>query len=129
ASLVPVLSIGENDVYDVIPTRRGTFAYNLQQLCKSTFGWTVPLFSGRGVFNYSIGVLPHRRRIATIVCAPVHPDEVLGHVLDVRSMSADEINEATRQVHEVYMQRLIDVWNKYKDEYAPDRVKEMEFVE
>ncbi|KAL7749741.1 diacylglycerol O-acyltransferase 1 [Sorochytrium milnesiophthora] len=76
ACLVPVLSIGENDVYDLIPFKHGTFAYSLQQFCKNTFGWTLPVFSGRGIFNYSFGMLPHRRRIATIVGTPIDPVQV-----------------------------------------------------
>ncbi|KAI9168553.1 diacylglycerol O-acyltransferase 1 [Blastocladiella emersonii ATCC 22665] len=129
ASLVPVLSIGENDVFDLVPTRKGTLPYTLQQLCKNNLGWTVPLFSGRGIFNYSMGVLPHRRRIATVVCKPVHPDEVMGHPINVAALTPEELDAVTRKVHAAYVESLLAAWEKYKDEYAPDRIKELELVE
>jgi 2-acylglycerol O-acyltransferase 2 len=51
ASLVPVLSFGENEVYDLVHARKGSHTHAFQQKLKNMFGWTIPLFSGRGVFN------------------------------------------------------------------------------
>ncbi|ORZ40020.1 diacylglycerol acyltransferase [Catenaria anguillulae PL171] len=129
SSLVPVLSIGENEVYNLISTRKGSLAYTVQQSCKNAFGWTVPLFSGRGIFNYSVGVMPHRRQIATIVCKPIHPDEVMGHPINPEALTPEELNEITKKVHEAYIVSLMDAWEKYKDQYAPERIQELRLVE
>ncbi|KAI9218719.1 diacylglycerol acyltransferase [Blastocladiella britannica] len=131
ASLVPVLSIGENDLYDVATTQQGSIAYWIQQTVKRWFGFTVPLFLGRGIFNYSFGMLPHRRRIASIVCPPVHPEDVVGAVAieAAREQGGEAMETAAAAVHAEYIQRLFAAWEKYKDEYAPHRVKEMELVE
>ncbi|KAJ3370837.1 diacylglycerol O-acyltransferase 1 [Allomyces arbusculus] len=129
ASLVPILSFGENEVYDVHPTKKGTTIYAGQQLIKNTFGWTIPVFLGRGVFNYSLGILPHRRPITSVVGVPVHPEEVVGHPINPKTLTNEELMEITRRVHDVYMQRLVEIWDQFKDELAPNRVKELTFVE
>lgn len=41
----------------------------IQNFMKSTLGFTMPVFFGRGVFNSrSFGFLPKRRPIRTVVC-------------------------------------------------------------
>jgi 2-acylglycerol O-acyltransferase 2 len=78
-----------------------------------------------------MGVLPHRRKIITVVGAPVHPEEVLGKVLDMDELSKDpeKLLELTKKVHAAYADGLLVLWNKYKDQYAPNRTKELELVE
>jgi len=40
---------------------------NLQDLLQKKLGFSLPLFQGRGIFNYDFGLLPHRRPITTVV--------------------------------------------------------------
>lgn len=69
ADLVPVFSFGENDVsdalfrsyasstafirqiYNQMPNEKGTTVYVLQKKFQSMFGFTLPLFHGRGLLN------------------------------------------------------------------------------
>lgn len=67
ADLVPVFSFGENDVrslillhtsmliasqiYEQMPNERGTTVFRLQEKFKAVFGFTLPLFHGRGLLN------------------------------------------------------------------------------
>ncbi|KAG2141965.1 diacylglycerol acyltransferase-domain-containing protein, partial [Suillus clintonianus] len=49
ADLVPVFSFGEND--NQMPNEKGTTIYALQKKFQSMFGFTLPLFHGRGLLN------------------------------------------------------------------------------
>uniref|UniRef100_A0A0K0CYP3 Acyltransferase n=1 Tax=Angiostrongylus cantonensis TaxID=6313 RepID=A0A0K0CYP3_ANGCA len=71
ADLVPMYSFGENDVYDQYESPRGSSMREIQLLIKKKFGFFPPLMRGRGIFNHSFGILPHRRPITTIVGAPI----------------------------------------------------------
>lgn len=54
-ALVPVLAFGENDLYETLVPERGTWLDKAQKGAKRWFGWTVPVFWARGVFNYDVG--------------------------------------------------------------------------
>ncbi len=66
ADLVPVFSFGENDVYEQLSNEEGTKIYALQKRFQSLFGFTLPFFHGRGLFNYSIGLMPYRHPIVSV---------------------------------------------------------------
>ena len=34
-------------------------------------GFSMPIFHGRGIFNYSLGLLPHRRPLNVVIGAPI----------------------------------------------------------
>ncbi len=51
ADLVPVFSFGENDIYQQMPNERGTAVFTIQKKFQSMFGFTLPLFHGRGMLN------------------------------------------------------------------------------
>ncbi|KAI9189254.1 diacylglycerol O-acyltransferase 1 [Blastocladiella emersonii ATCC 22665] len=129
AVLVPILSFGENEAFTLLVTNPDSLGWRVQMWCKSVWGWTMPAFMGRGVFNYTLGVLPFRQRIVTVVCKPVDPEEVVGHAIDPAALSNDELAEVVRKVHAAYVARLVETWDKYKDEYCPNRIKELELVE
>ena len=66
ASLVPVFCFGENDLFCQAENPKGSSLRNFQERFKNIFGFSPPLFYGRGVFNYTFGILPFRRPIQTI---------------------------------------------------------------
>lgn len=66
ADLVPVFSFGENDVYEQLSNEQGTRIYALQKKFQALFGFTLPFFHGRGLFNYSIGLMPYRHPIVSV---------------------------------------------------------------
>lgn len=91
ASLVPVFSFGENDVYRQVAlgvvkksqagNPRGSWLRKFQSTFKKFTGLSLPLFHGQGVlqaglhfspsFQNSVGLLPYRKPINTIVGAPI----------------------------------------------------------
>jgi 2-acylglycerol O-acyltransferase 2 len=38
---------------------------------KDWFGWTLPVVHGRGIWNYSFGMLPFRTPLVTVVGKPI----------------------------------------------------------
>jgi len=48
ADLVPVLSFGENDIYDQLDTEKHPWIHQVQMTVKKLAGFTVPLFHARG---------------------------------------------------------------------------------
>ncbi|CAM0141849.1 diacylglycerol O-acyltransferase 1 [Umbelopsis sp. WA50703] len=120
ASLVPTLSFGENDLYEQVENDENSRLRQWQKKIQHALGFTMPLFHGRGVFNYDFGLLPHRHPIHTVVGKPIPVPE------DAKERSMDEV---VKELHEKYMQALQDMYNRYKDVYAKDRIKELQFVE
>ncbi|KAG8689680.1 diacylglycerol O-acyltransferase 1, partial [Ceratobasidium sp. 395] len=76
ADLVPVFSFGENDIYEQLSNEKGTTVYKLQKKFQSVFGFTLPLFHGRGLLNYNFGLMPYRRPIVSVVGRPIHVQKV-----------------------------------------------------
>ncbi|KAB0338064.1 hypothetical protein FD754_024831 [Muntiacus muntjak] len=71
AALVPIFSFGENDIHDQVENSPGSWLPWFQdQLHKSTRG-SIPVFYGRGVFQYSSGLMPYHRPITTVVGKPI----------------------------------------------------------
>jgi 2-acylglycerol O-acyltransferase 2 len=62
----PSFAFGENDIYEQLANEKGTKVYTLQKRFQAIFGFTLPLFHGRGVFNYNFGFLPFRHPIVSV---------------------------------------------------------------
>ncbi|TVY19343.1 Diacylglycerol O-acyltransferase 2A [Lachnellula arida] len=118
ADLVPVLSFGENDLYDQFNSDSHPKIHRFQLLVKKLLGFTVPLFHARGVFNYDVGLMPYRRPLNIVVGKPIR----------VAQSSKPEQEEIDR-VHEEYVQELERLWDLWKDDFAPQRKKDMEIIE
>ncbi|KAI9193161.1 diacylglycerol acyltransferase [Polychytrium aggregatum] len=117
ASLVPVFSFGENDCWDQVQKPKGTFVRFVQDAFKKLSQLTVPVANGRGFFNYDIGLLPRRRRIVSIVGAPIDCP---------KTPSPSE--ELVHEYHQKYIEGLKALYEQYKDQYAPDRKKEFTVI-
>ncbi|KAG2057478.1 DAGAT-domain-containing protein [Suillus hirtellus] len=118
ADLVPVFSFGENDIYNQMPNEKGTTIYVLQKKFQSMFGFTLPLFHGRGMLNYNLGLMPYRRRIVSVIGRPIH-------VQRCEKPSLEEIERVQR----LYIEELTRIWNTYKDEFAKTRLRELSIVD
>ncbi|KAF8548717.1 DAGAT-domain-containing protein [Imleria badia] len=118
ADLVPVFSFGENDIYEQMPNEKGTTVYALQKRFQSMFGFTLPLFHGRGLLNYNLGLMPYRRRIVSVIGRPIH----------IQQCAQPSIEEMTR-VQTLYIEELTRIWNTYKDEFAKTRTRELSIID
>jgi 2-acylglycerol O-acyltransferase 2 len=118
ADLVPVLSFGENDLYDQFTADAHPRIHKFQLLVKKFLGFTVPLFHARGVFNYDVGLMPYRRPLNVVVGRPIRV------VKDAKPRQED-----IDRVHGEYVDELSRLWDLWKGEFAKGREGEMEIVE
>lgn len=61
--LVPVISFGETDLYDQI---ENSWILQLQQKIRKVTGIAPVIFFGRGLFQYSFGIVPRRHPVTTV---------------------------------------------------------------
>ena len=65
-SLVPVFGFGENDLYKQVANPPGSRLRRFQMLATKLLTFSLPLFYGRGVFNYTFGFLPFRHPVNVV---------------------------------------------------------------
>ncbi|KAF9584524.1 diacylglycerol O-acyltransferase 1 [Lunasporangiospora selenospora] len=119
ASLVPTLAFGENDLYELYSTEHTSKMYHIQQLMKKVLGFTMPMFNGRGVFNYEFGLMPRRRPVFIVIGQPIHVEKVEG------APTTEQLEALQRK----YIDELMTMWDRYKDKYAPNRTQELRIIE
>lgn len=118
ADLVPVLSFGENDIYEQIHSDEHPLIHKLQMFVKRTMGFTIPLFHARGVFNYDVGLMPYRHPLNIVVGRPISV---------MQQQNRDKIDDQyIDELHSRYVQELMRLWDQYKDVYAKERERELE---
>lgn len=74
--LVPVFSFGETDLYDQLHNPEGSWLRWAQELCRRITGIAPVVPLGRGLFQYSFGVVPRRRPVTTVVGTPIPVEKV-----------------------------------------------------
>ncbi|XP_067668805.1 2-acylglycerol O-acyltransferase 2-like isoform X2 [Haliotis asinina] len=107
ADVCPVYTFGENDLYSQVPNPEGSFVRKLQLVLTRICGFSPPIFFGRGVFNYTFGLLPHRRPLNTVVGKPI---EV--------TRNENPTNEEVADLHQKYVDALIDLFETHKSKYG-----------
>lgn len=122
ADLVPVLSFGENELYEQVDSENHPWVHRMQMIVKKGMGFTVPLFHARGIFNYDVGLMPYRRAINIVVGRPI---QVVQQGTNNGAVDPDYLD----QVHKQYVDELLRLWEQYKDTFAKDRQGELEIVE
>ncbi|KAK9893982.1 diacylglycerol acyltransferase [Cystobasidium minutum MCA 4210] len=118
ADLVPVFSFGENDIFEQLSNEKGTRLYKIQKKFQSVFGFTLPVFHGRGILNYTIGFLPYRHPIVSVVGRPIH-------VKQNDNPSTEEMNDVQKR----YIEELTRIWDTHKNTYAVNRRRELSIVD
>lgn len=117
ASLVPVFGFGENNTYFCAENPEGSWIRKLQERSLRFMGFSLPLFHGRGVFNYDMGLLPFRTPLTIVVGKPI----------EVPKISAPS-REDIHKYHALYVKGLIELYETHKDEYDKDRKRDMKIV-
>lgn len=107
ASLVPVISFGETNLYELIDYKPGTWIRCIQDIFKR-YTYIVPIhFNGRGYLQYNFGLLPKRHPITTVVGAPIH-------IKKINHPSKDELN----RLHAIFCKRLTELFETHKSKYV-----------
>ncbi|XP_036987411.2 2-acylglycerol O-acyltransferase 2 [Artibeus jamaicensis] len=116
AALVPVFSFGENDLFDQVENSPGSWLRWIQNWLQGIMGISFPLFHGRGIFQYSFGLLPYRRPITTVVGKPIE-------VQQVTQPSQEQVDE----LHRHYMDELCKLFEAHKLKYNVPTDQHLEF--
>ena len=85
----------------------GSRMRRLQDRLQKIFGVAPVLFMGRGIFQYSFGIVPKRHPIYVVVGAPVPTTKM-----------ADPPQEVIDETHKRYGDALMELFNKYKHIYG-----------
>ncbi len=118
AELVPVLGFGENDVFDIVDNPRGSKLRNWQDWLQKKMGFALPLFRGRGIFNYNFGLLPYRKPITVVVGEPIPLEPLPDHLKGKALITTEEGRALVDKYHQIYMQQLTDLFHKHKTNTA-----------
>ncbi|EDW46808.1 diacylglycerol O-acyltransferase 2 isoform X2 [Drosophila sechellia] len=109
SSIVPTFSFGEVDILDQVANPPNSRVRRFQDFVKRITGISPLIPVGRGIFNYSFGFLPNRRRIVQVVGAPI----------DV--VQSDQPDAAyVDKIHKQVIEDLEKMFAKYKDQYIPN---------
>ncbi|XP_041379717.1 2-acylglycerol O-acyltransferase 2-like [Gigantopelta aegis] len=116
ADICPVFTFGENDLFNQIPNPDGSFLRKIQNQLTHVFGFSLPAIHGRGMFQYTFGVTPYRRRMDTVVGRPIE-------VAKVENPSQEQIDK----LHGQYMDALVRLFESNKRKYNVDEDKHLIF--
>lgn len=105
-SLVPMISFGENNVYDQVQNDPNSRLYNIQTFLKNSLGFTLPLMHARGIFNYDFGIIPYRRPINIVVGEPIEVPHI-----------EEPTPEQVAEHHLVYMEAVKKLFDEHKDKF------------
>ncbi|XP_060682881.1 2-acylglycerol O-acyltransferase 2 [Hemiscyllium ocellatum] len=117
ASLVPVFSFGENEVFDQVNNPKGSLLRKIQERLQKVMGISLPLFHARGVFQYSFGLLPYRKPIYTVVGKSIDMEKE-------ENPTQQEIDE----IHQKYIEELIKLFEEHKPKYKLAEDKHLTFI-
>lgn len=112
AGLVPAISFGETDVYDTSQNESGSFLRKMQELFKKYVTVAPVFFNGRGIFQQRFGLIPKRRPITLVIGEPIHCEK-----------NASPTTEQIDEIHSLFRQRLIDLFETHKAKYVDNHEK------
>ena len=109
ASLVPVFTFGESELFTAVVNPSKVRA--IQMKIQKKLGIGTPLVSGRGIFNYKVGALPHRVPLHTVVGEPI---EV------VKKKIGEYTPEDVDVIHGAYMASLQRLYEANRARFDPE---------
>ncbi|KAK9845447.1 hypothetical protein WJX81_006629 [Elliptochloris bilobata] len=124
ASLVPVLSFGENNLFATYRPDRASRLAKVQSWLLRVVGLGFPVIRGTGLFNARIGLLPKQGPIRVVVGKPVEVPR-LPPGIDVRSKEGQKV---VLEAHAKYCVALRHIWHTYKDRFAMERTGTMRIL-
>ena len=66
ASLVPVFAFGENELFSQVSNPRGSRLRDIQLKIQRKVAFAPVLFHGRGIFQYTFGLIPYRKPVNVV---------------------------------------------------------------
>lgn len=106
ASLVPAISFGENDLYDIIEFESGIVCRFLEFLCKRFSNVAPIIYCGRGFLQYNFGFIQKRHPVTTVIGAPIH-------LIKNENPTDNELNK----IHDLFCTQLKELFEAHKHKY------------
>lgn len=106
--LVPTFGFGETDCYNIFHTGEDSYSRKLQLWIKKNYGFTIPLFYARGLFNYDFGVLPFRKPITVVTGNPIY----------VKEKIPNPTPEQLDHYHRLYIEELKRLYYNNRQKYG-----------
>ncbi|ELK00380.1 2-acylglycerol O-acyltransferase 2 [Pteropus alecto] len=116
-ALVSIFSFGENGLFDQIENSPGSLC-RIQNWLQKVTSVSLPLFHGRGIFQYSFGLLPHLQPITTVVGKPIQVEKI-------PNPSQEEVDK----LHHHYIKELCNLFEAHKLKYNVPMDQHLEFCE
>ncbi len=110
--LVPVFCFGENFVYGQAPNPEGSKLRRFQRWFERNMSFSPPIFYGRGVFQYTFGLMPYRKPLNVVVGEPIN-------VKKVEEPTSEQIIE----LHSKYVKALKKLYEENNPKYGDPSVK------
>lgn len=107
ASLVPALSFGENDLYEIIQFKTGLINRFLEFLCKRFSNVAPIIYCGRGFLQYNFGFIQKRHPITMVIGAPIHLNKN-------ENPNEEELNK----IHDLFCTKLKQLFESHKNKYV-----------
>ncbi|XP_011878989.1 PREDICTED: 2-acylglycerol O-acyltransferase 1-like [Vollenhovia emeryi] len=104
--LVPVFSFGETDLYNQIYRPEGSTFRRVQNYIRGLIGVAPVVFSGRGFFQYSFGLIPKRLPVTVVVGSPIELPKI-----------AEPTTEQVNEYHEKFVKGLVELFETQKHNY------------
>jgi len=79
---------------------------------EATLGLIPVIFFGRGIFNYTFGLLPYRKPINVVVGAPIKVQKI-----------SNPSKEDVENMHATYINELQKLYDKYNPIYGDVKVR------
>lgn len=119
ASLVPIYSFGENDLYEQAPNEVGSPLRKIQDTLLKYMGFAMPFFSGAGSSGFAVPMnpVPSRVPVITIVGDPIS-------VPLIENPTQEDIDA----IKVKYIEKLQEIFKQFADVYAPKRKTDLEIV-
>ncbi|KAL6268531.1 hypothetical protein P5V15_001664 [Pogonomyrmex californicus] len=111
-SLVPVLSFGETDLYNQLYHPEGSTFRRIQNYIRSFIGLAPVIFSGRGFFQYSFGLIPKRVPITVVVGSPIELPKI-----------AEPTGQQIDEYHKKFLKCLVELFETQKYNYIKNAEK------
>lgn len=104
--LVPVFAFGEHVVYDQLHSEPGSRLHRFQEALRKHIGMAPVVIRGRGLFQYTFGLLPHRSPVAVVVGEPLEVEAV-----------PNPSREQVEALHERFCEALRTLYDRHKEKY------------
>lgn len=106
ARLVPCYTWGENELWGQVDNPEGSWLRWGQEVFKTLFKWSPVVIVGRGMFQYSLGVLPFRRRLTTVLGKPLEMPRIESPTREQIEEHQKRYIEALQALYERHNSRL-----------------------